>query len=90
MKTIPIEKTGLEAAIDRAEGARRQAEWEELVRLAESVFPKEWSVRVEPFSDGVHVSVKYVVARGHDPFTALRNAIEWYQKQSGSRIIIPR
>jgi hypothetical protein len=88
-RPIPV-ASSLDAVIDRVEARRKQAEFEATVRLAEQVFPREWNVRVEPYSDGVNVQVRFYVARGPDPNTALRNAIEWYQKQQGSRIIIPR
>lgn len=90
---VPIveapKKGPIEVAIDTIEQRKMQADFGDLVRLAEQVFPKEWNVRVEPFSDGVHVQVRYYIARGPDPITALRKAIDWYREQKQSRIILP-
>jgi hypothetical protein len=79
----------IDDVIDTIEAKRAQAEWEDTLRLAESIFPTEWNVRVEPFSDGVNVQVRYYVARGRTATEALRNAIEWYRGKGGSRIILP-
>ena len=80
---------GIDAAIVTIEAKRAQAEWEDTIRLAEQIFPKEWNVRVEPYSDGVHIQVRYYVAHGRTPTEALKRAIEWYRTQRGSQIVLP-
>lgn len=85
----PVAGLSIEGAVDKVYAAAKQAEFEEVVRLAEQVFPNEWNVRVEPYSDGVHIQVRYFVAHGPDAITALRSAIDWYQNQKQSRIILP-
>lgn len=86
----PVAPIGIEGAVDKVFAAAKQAEFEEVRRLAEQVFPDEWNVRIEPYSDGVHVQVRYYIARAPDAITALRQAIDWYQQQKGSRIILPQ
>lgn len=86
--SIP-QSAGIEAAVDKVHAAAKQAEFEEVVRLAESIFPTEWNVRIEPFSDAVYVQVRYFVAKGPDPIAALRGAIDWYRNQQQSRIVLP-
>ena len=83
-KSKPIDK-----AIDTIAQRKLEAEFAETVKLAEQIFPRDWNVRVEPFSDGVHVQVRYYVAHGPNAVIALRRAIDWYRGQGGSRIILP-
>lgn len=77
----------VDAATDRVWAAGKQREWEETVRLAEQIFPKDWNVRVEQFSDSAYVQVRIVVAHGRDPIDALKKAIDWYRGQA--RIVLP-
>jgi hypothetical protein len=82
--------SAVDAAIDKVTAARREQEWQELVRLAEQVFPDTWDVRVQHFSNESYVTVKYQVARGVDPIAALKQAIAWYRQQHAkSRIVLP-
>lgn len=85
----PVAQRSIGDVIDSIEQKRAEAEWNDTVKLAETIFPREWNVRVEPYSDGVHVQVRYFIARGRTPTEALRNAIEWYRSKGGSRIILP-
>jgi len=79
--------SAVDAAIDKITAAKRQAEWEDMVKLAESIFPKDWTVRVEQFSQESFVQIRFIAAYGRDPIDALRKAIEWYRGQA--RLVIP-
>lgn len=81
--------SGIEQAVATVESKRLEAEWQDTVKLAEATFPREWNVRVEPFSDGVYVQVRYTVAHGRNAIDALRKAIDWYRQQHSSRIVLP-
>jgi len=79
--------SALDAAVDRVYAAKKEVEWQETVRLAEAIFPKDWRIRVEQFGDRSFVEVRITVADGIDPIAALKQAIEWYRGQS--KIVIP-
>ena len=86
---IPPPKSALEAAIDSVEMRRLQAEWDETVRLAEAIFPKDWQVRVEQFQNESFVQIRFIPAYGRSPTDALKKAIDWYRASRGSSIILP-
>lgn len=79
--------SAVDAAVDRVYAAKREQEWQDTVRLAESLFPKDWRIRVEQFRDEAFVEVRITVAHGRDPILALKQAIEWYRGQS--RLVVP-
>lgn len=87
---VPEEPKPVDQAIDRVLEAKMRAEFDELVRLGNQVFPESWAVRVEPApGGGMQVSVRFIMARGRDPIDALKNAIEAHRQASGSRIVLP-
>ena len=81
--------SAVDQAIDRVAMLKKQAEWEETVRLAEQVFPKDWTVRVEQFERESYVQIRFIPAYGRDPIDALKKAIDWYRSQQGTRIVLP-
>lgn len=85
-----VKPSSIDDAIATIEQRKMIAEFEEVKRLAEQVFPDEWTVRVDQFSDGVHVQVRYWIAHDRTPAGALRKAIDWYRAQKGSRIVLPK
>lgn len=87
---VPEEPKPIEQAIDRVLEAKMKVEFDELVRLANQVFPDTWAVRVEPApGGGAQVSVRFIMAHGRDPIDALKKAIEAHRQASGSRIVLP-
>jgi len=78
-------------SIDKVWAAKKQAEWAEVVRLAEQVFPRDWTVRVEQFEKESFVRIMFIPTYGTDPIDALKKAIAWYREQvSHSRIVLPK